>query len=513
VRHPGEQNALAEDWLFEAVTETYIPLLTLAEGWRRDRVHARLTLSLSPPLLEMLRDDLLAQRYVERLNVLLELAESEVRRNRGDDRFHDTAVMNRARLVDTLERFEKLYCRDLVAAFRFFQECGTFEIVTSCATHAFLPCFDTGYRRAQIRLGAKCYESHFDRRPTGMWLPECGFVPGIDRLLADEGIGFFVVDAHGFELADPTPVFATYSPIVCPSGVFAFPRDPESSAQVWSEASGYPGDARYREFYRDLGHELDDTSIAQLLLPDGSRRSLGLKYHRVTGADVALDDKQPYHRGHALQAANEHAAHFVRARAARSEHVRNLTLRPAVLVAPYDAELFGHWWFEGPEFLDFVVRRSAREQSEYRLSTATDVMDSGMEFQVAMPAASSWGAHGYNDTWLNDANDWIWPHLHRAAHELARIARERVGAQGLEARALNQLVRELTLASSSDWPFMITMGTTSAYGESRVQTHVNRFNRLVRDIEGGTIDEAWLAKIEAYDNIFQDLDYQGLGLG
>jgi 1,4-alpha-glucan branching enzyme len=180
----------------------------------------------------MLRDEFLLTRYVEWTHSLLELADAEVRRNKDDERFRFTAEMNRARLVDALDRFEHRYSRDLVAAFASLQNCGILEIVTSCATHAFLPCFDASYARAQIRLGAACYEAHLGRRPAGMWLPECGFVPGIDRVLADEAINYFLVDAHAFEFANPTAVFGTYAPIVCPSGVFAFARDLESAAQV-----------------------------------------------------------------------------------------------------------------------------------------------------------------------------------------------------------------------------------------------------------------------------------------
>jgi 1,4-alpha-glucan branching enzyme len=510
VRHPGDMNALAEDWFYEAVTETYIPLLSLAEGWLRDHVPARLTLSLSPPLLEMLRDDLLVKRYIRRLHMLLDLAESEVCRTANDERFRLTAEINLERLEHARVKFETRYSADLVAAFKALQDCGMLEIVTSCATHAFLPCFDMSYARAQIRLGAKCYEAHFGDRPAGMWLPECGFVPGVDRLLADEGITYVIVDSHALEFADPLPVFGTYSPIVCPSGVFAFPRDLESSAQVWSAESGYPGDARYQEFYRDVGHDLDGPSIAGFVLPDGGRRNVGLKYHRVTGRDVPLHEKQPYHRGQALEAANEHAGHFVLARRARIAQLRTVSTRPPVIVAPYDAELFGHWWFEGPEFLDLVVRRSARDQADYRLSSPMDVVDSGLDFQVAMPAASSWGASGYSATWLNRKNDWIWPHLHRATDEMAIIARERPRAEGLERRALNQLARELLLASSSDWPFMITMGTTAEYGESRLRTHISRFNRLLDEIRTRTIDPERLARIEACDNIFRDLNYRDL---
>ncbi|HYB28753.1 MAG TPA: hypothetical protein VEF89_19225 [Solirubrobacteraceae bacterium] len=219
---------------------------------------------------------------------------------------------------------------DLTAAFAALQDRGLLELVTSCATHAFLPGFDAGYARAQISLGARCYQHHLGRRPAGMWLPECGFVPGTDRLLADEGIRYFLVDAHALELADPPPVFARYAPVRCPSGVAAFARNPESSAQVWSAEVGYPGDPRYR----DIGHDLGSAPIARFLLPGGGRRKLGLRYHRVTGRDVPLHATLPYRRAWALEAVNEHAQHFVHERARRVDEVRTRTGRVPVIVAP-----------------------------------------------------------------------------------------------------------------------------------------------------------------------------------
>ncbi len=510
VRHPEHADFLEEDWLYEAITETYIPLLAVAERWQQDGIAARITLSLSPTLLEMLRDELLLGRYAKRLRSLLALAESEVRRTANDSRFRPTAEMYRDRLVDALERFETRYARDLVAAFKSLQDAGILEIVTTCATHAYLPCFDAGYARAQIRLGAKCYREHFGHYPRGMWLPECGFVPGIDRLLAEEGIGYFFVDGHAVDYADPRPVFGTYSPIVCPSGVFAFPRDRQSSARVWSAEWGYPGDGRYREFYRDIGHDLDEPSILPFRLADGGRRNVGLKYYRVTGRDVPLHDKQPYDRRASLDAVVEHADDFVSGRTKQLEYWRSTLQRAPVAAAPYDAELFGHWWFEGPEFLDAVVRQVALDQRTFRLSTPTDVMDSGLDFQVTMPAASSWGAYGYSNTWLNDKNDWIWPLLHRATEQLARIARDHPSAEGSERRALNQLCREVLLASASDWPFMITMGTAVAYAESRIRTHLDRANQLIDQIRSHAIDEEWLAAVESRDNIFRNIDYHDL---
>lgn len=182
--------------------------------------------------------------------------------------------------------------------------------------------------------------------------------------------------------------------------------------------------------------------------------------------------------------------------------------RSPCVVAPYDAELFGHWWFEGPEFLDLVVRKVVSEQTGYRLSTPTDVLNSGLDFQVAMPSASSWGANGYSDTWLNDRNDWVWPHVHHAIEEMAQIAQLRVGADGIERRALNQLAREALLASSSDWPFIITMGTMVPYAERRLRDHIHRFNCLLEQVRQQSIDESWLAAVENQDRIFPEIDFR-----
>jgi 1,4-alpha-glucan branching enzyme len=430
-------------------------------------------------------------------------------RTRGDERFSGSAEMYRARFAEALERFEIAYNRDLVSRFKRLQEAGLLEIVTSCATHAFLPCHDSAHARAQVRIGVKAYRRHFERDPTGIWLPECGFVPGLDRLLASEGLRYLLVDSHAIEFADPAPTFGTYSPVVCPSGVAAFPRDRESSAQVWSAQFGYPADGRYREFYRDLGHDLETRALEPVRQPDSVRRNVGIKYHRVTDRRTPLHEKQPYVRSEALDAVDEHASHFVFARSRQIQHWSGVLSRPAVAVVPYDAELFGHWWFEGPEFLDLVVRKAIYDQQSYRLSTPSDVLECGLDFQVAMPAASSWGAYGYNDTWLNDGNCWIWPHLHHVTEEMAKIAGERPHpGSALEQRALNQLAREAVLASSSDWPFMLTMGTTVPYAEQRVRTHTARFNRLIEQIRAGAVMESWLAQLEHCDNIFSYIDYR-----
>jgi 1,4-alpha-glucan branching enzyme len=511
VRHPEHEEFLEEDWLYEAITETYLPLLAIMEGWVHDKVPARLTMSLTPPLCEMLRDPLLVQRYSRKVNALAGLAEREMERTKDDLRFSHTAQLYRNRLKEAAYRFDHVYDRDVVRAFGKMQEAGVLEIVTCSATHAFLPNLfnvDPSFARAQIRLGAKSYRKHFGRNPPGIWLPECGYVPGLEDMLAEEGICYFMLDSHGVAFADPKPVFGTMAPIVSPSGVLAFPRDPESSKQVWSAEEGYPGDARYREFYRDIGYDLPDEHLVGFTQATGERKNVGIKYYRITGRGVPLDQKEPYHRGWAMEAADSHAGNFVFNRSKQIEWVKGQIGRAPVVVAPYDAELFGHWWYEGPEFIDQVVRKATYDQHVFRLSTPTDVIRSGADFQVATPAPSSWGAHGYGEVWCNDGNDWIWMHVHRICDEMARIAGERRGAWGLEERALNQMAREVLLASASDWPFIITMGTMVGYAERRVREHVNRFNWLLDAVRENRVDEAWLKNVEEKDNIFSFVDFR-----
>src|SRR5437667_420459 len=273
VRHPAHEDFLEERWLAEAITETYIPLLEMLGALERDRVPARLTLSLSPPLLAMLADHLLRTRYLRHLDRLVELAEKEERRTRADERFHRVAEMYLARFWRARTIFLEEWGQDLIAAFRSYQERGLLEIITCAATHGFLPLLGVtpGAVRAQIEGAVAEHRRFFARPPEGFWLPECAYEPGLDAELARVGVRYFFVDTHGIAHATPRPVYGVYAPIACDSGVAAFGRDPDSSKQVWSAEEGYPGDFWYRDFYRDIGFDLDYDYVRPYLPPTGRR--------------------------------------------------------------------------------------------------------------------------------------------------------------------------------------------------------------------------------------------------
>ncbi|MBO8126986.1 MAG: DUF1957 domain-containing protein [Firmicutes bacterium] len=510
VRHSKHPCCLEEKWLFEAINETYLPLLRVFEGWKRDGIPARVTVSLTPPLLEMLRDELLVERYSQSLNKTLELTYKELARTATNPAEHRVVRMYQELYETNRYEFHHRYNRDLVAAFARLQEAGILEIIASAATHGYLPLLaeTPSAVKAQIQVGVETYRRHLAKEPVGFWLPECGFSPGLDELLFAGGLRYVILDTHGILYASPRPRYGTYAPIYCQSGLAAFGRDVESSKQVWSQQEGYPGDYDYRDFYRDIGFDLDLDYIAPYILPEGKRIHTGLKYYRITGP---TQYKEYYDPERAREKAAVHAGNFVFNREHQISYLAGLMDRKPIVVAPYDMELFGHWWFEGPKWLDYVVRKTACDQKVFTLITPGDYLKIYPRNQVSTPCMSSWGWKGYHEVWLNSTNDWLYPHLYEAALRMEELARTYPRASGLLARALNQMARELLLAQSSDWAFIMKTGTVVEYAKKRFNNHINRFNGLYQQIKEDRLEEDWLSELEATDNIFGTLNYQFYG--
>ena len=507
VRHPEHGEFSEEDWLFEAITESYLPLLDVLHGLAEEGVPFKIAMSVTATLGHMLGDELLRSRYERHLDRLIAMAENEVRRNEARVAEQRTARFYLLRLLRVREWWAHRWKRDIVSAFRALQERGHLEIIACAATHGYLPLMlRTESVRAQITLGVEAHRAMFGCEPRGIWLPECAWRPGVDRILADAGIRWCVLDAHGIMLGTPRPQRAIYAPIFTPAGVAAFGRDRESARQVWSAADGYPGDPWYREFYRDAGWDMPEDEFRKFF-PDGPRRFTGLKMHRITGGEP----KQCYDRAMALGRVHEHARHFLDARIRQLHAVRSLMPVPPVIVSPFDAELFGHWWFEGPEWLAAVLRGAAREPAGIRFVTPGEHLEKSDTHQVVEPSASSWGDGGFHAVWLDPSNAWMYPELHAAERKMVFSAQHfsrGAPVAELEERCLRQLARELLLAQSSDWAFLIRSGTAREYATRRVRDHLDRFSRLHAQLHAGIIDSALLENFEERDNIFPRLNWR-----
>ncbi len=509
VRHPEHDSFFEETWLFEAMTESYIPLINVFDRLANDNIDYRLTVSLSPTLISMLCDELLQSRYQQHLDKQIMLSEKEVLRTQQHPHLQKLARHYRRLFIKTKDTYNK-YQQNLLSAFKKHYQLGNLELITTTATHSFLPLLNTNQATInnQIKIGIASFESILGFAPSGFWLPECAYYPGLEDTLATAGIQYFFTDRHGIMDANQSPNHDVYAPLDCGNGVLAFGRDLEMSQHVWSAETGYPGNDFYREYYSDIGFELNQNYIAPYILDGKTRINTGIKYHRISGKDL---NKEYYNPKEAQRCIEQDAKDFVSQCQRKIDRISPAMDRLPMIITPFDTELFGHWWFEGPSWLESVLRLASQHDNNFKTISCTDYITQQKQHQTAVPAASSWGYEGYSSYWINEKNDWIYPFLYQAAEEMQQLATDfkTVTVSPLQQRVLNQAARSLLLAQASDWPFIMKSGTTIEYAKKKITDHLARFNYLHESIRNNRIDEHYLLALETMDNIFPDIDYRG----
>ena len=498
----SQPGSLEEDWFFQALTECYLPLLEVLEhASQTPDCQAGITIGLSPTLLSLLHDDELKQRYPTWLDARLPLLLQA-----------DASLQKAAHhLAETIERHRQSWkdCNgDLIQRFAQLQRVGVVDLLTCGATHGYLPLLRQNPEaiRGQLRTAVREHQRLIGERPLGIWLPECAYYEGLDQWMRDAGLRYAVLDAHGLLHAHPRPRYGVYAPICSRNGVAFFGRDSEATLPVWSAKDGYPGDPVYREFHRDLGWDLPLESLHPLGLDQP--RPLGLKLHRVTDHTLPLDRKQPYDPEIAAQRVNQHAGHYLEGRRQQLAKLAGTMDIGPLLVAPFDAELFGHWWFEGPAFLAELFRQGP--QKGVAFTRLRDVLTSAGQLQLCNPCPSSWGQGGYHNYWLNETNAWVVSEWGKAGEEMVRRCSRGVGKER-DLVLLKQAARELLLSQSSDWSFILRAGTTTGLAKERIERHLARFWLLMQAIEGSeSVSDRWLSDVEHDDRLFpliQPLDW------
>lgn len=500
-----------EEWVHEAILGTYLPLLVALHDLREDRVPYRITVGLTPTLLEQLSHSEIKARFLEYVDDQIARADRDLGVSAGTAARHDVARRYARGYRDLREAFLLRFGSDVPAAFADLAATGHVEILTSGATHGYLPLLDERSVRRQLSVGIATTRRLTGIEPTGIWLPECAYRPGLERLLEEHGIDHFFTDAallggvaagrrprdplapwpSGQALADlPTRAGdpATTADVARPylvgrSAVAAFSRHPRIAGQVWSADSGYPGDPAYREFHRK-----DDRS--------------GLRYWRVTDRRTDLGAKEPYDLAPAAARVRAHALHFAGSVREELAAARERIGTGALVVATFDSELFGHWWYEGVDWLRLVLRELAEITS-----TSAGVLATAPPASRRSLREGSWGKDSDHSTWLNPQTEWMWLELHRLAADLAALGRT---DGGLRERAARQAERELLLAQSSDWPFLVTTGQAGEYASERFRTHVGRFDRALAIARHGTAaDESDLGTLERVDGVFPEASLAG----
>jgi len=496
-----------EEWVHEAILGTYLPLLGLLHDLRDAKVAYRITIGLTPTLLEQLADADIDHRFVEYCDDQIRRAEQDTKRfgGNGETERGALAMFYLSLFRAHREAYTQRFGHDLVGAFADLARTGHVEILTSAATHGYLPLLDTASVYAQLAEGTRTTRRRTGVEPRGVWLPECAYAPGLEEILESFGLTHFFTDpallggkrlvegGHRFEgrrsgggiearLVDPESVDMLRPYLVHTSKVAAITRHDAVSGQVWSAMMGYPGDPAYREFHRK-----DDKT--------------GLRYWRVTDVHLDLGGKSMYSPGAAAERVRTHADHFV-------ELVRDtLAGRPdptsaALLTVTFDAELFGHWWFEGIDWLGRVLRELAARGP--KPVTVDEYLRREPPTLRVELQEGSWGKNNDHSTWANERTAWMWSELARMAGEMDAL-RAMAGVGSLRERAAKQAARELLLAQSSDWPFLVTTGQAADYAVERFRGHALRFRRCVDLAQHATQDdEVELRSLERTDNPFPD---------
>jgi 1,4-alpha-glucan branching enzyme len=501
-----------EEWLLEAINETYIPLLGVLRKFKLDNIRPRLMMGVVPVLAEQLADEYMKDRFAHYMEDKIERARKDVKKYQGDKARRLVAEYWLNRLQDHYHVYHKDFYRDILGTLKWLQDEGVIEVVTSAATHGFLPLLERDSSVfAQVRIGIQTYRKYFGRNPRGFWLPECAYRPaewssgekrlrkGMDEWLAAEGIEYFFVENVGITRADfvknryseSTP--RTNRGYRLLSGVAVFGRNEATGKQVWSPEAGYPGDPDYLEFHRKDAES-------------------GLHYWRVTGGA----EKEIYNPTQALKRTEEHAAHFVsllKKEAARIQDQMHDT--PPVMVSPYDCELFGHWWHEGPLWIDRLFRNLANEEAIQCLSLGDFIDRYGTTFSSIKMPPTSWGLNSDFTVWQNPDHGWIWPYINHGSREMEELLlfldRQGKAIDDRGQRIMRQMARELLLLQGSDWPFLLFTTQAKEYANQRFHHHHQRFQKLLwaaKDLsDRNRLKDTELHSIEDVDSLWPEIDY------
>jgi len=533
------------DWLNEAAAETYIPILLTCHNLIQNGISPKFTIGISPVLCEQLRHSSFKTEFSHYIKQRIEAAGNDAEEfyRTGQDQFLRLAHRWEDFFKQISDAYHNTFGQDLIGAFRKLQDAGHIEIITCAASHGYLPLLSQDEScQAQIKQAVASYKRHFEQDPRGIWLPECAYRPsydwsppvsvegmpesyhrkGIEEFLSENRIEYFFIDSATLKGGRAIGVYIDrfdalkalwgrfekqYQPrneegektplsiyLVgskegrAPVGVFT--RHPDASLQVWSGEWGYPGDGNYLDFHKKR-------------FPGGHR------YWKVTSSKTDLADKEIYNPDITSGRLEENSSHFAGLiiRTLLDHHEK--TGEAGILVAPFDSELFGHWWFEGPGFLQKVIEKIA-VSTEIGLTTAGEYYALNKPSRGITLPEGSWGEGGYHYIWLNEWTLWTWKHVYSDELKMKELAARFRRAGETERRIIAQAARELLLLSASDWQFLISTWSARDYAETRVVAHHEAFLRLsIMAEKGENLSEgelSYLADLEQRDDIFPDID-------
>jgi 1,4-alpha-glucan branching enzyme len=490
-----------EDMFFEALSETYLPLLGVFERLEADHIPFSLGVSLSPLLCHMMQDDFLIHKFIVYTDKQIEFGLDELERTRGIPELYSLAKLYCDQAVERKITFTERYEGNLLKVFDYFQRKGRIEILGSPATNAFLPffCDCSEIIQAQIETALACYRRYFSSFYQGFWLPELGWSPDLDRHLRAYNLYYTIVDTHGFIFGKPPPRRGSFYPVKTPAGIIVFSRD-----YYAGRALDDIDKESCRDNSRDAGYELSSTEAAPFINSNGCRMRTGYKYWARSAAGESV-----YNPYAAAGRAAEQARIFLEAQSARLSQAAGLMEETPVCLCACNADAIGRFWYEGQDFLEALFRLGAG-RSDIQFASPSEYLGTQKlsHIETSLPEFSSSGCNGYAETWLDSSNDWLYRHLARAQARMLELAQRFPDDSGLNERALNQAARELLLAQASDWPKLLYKQESTEYAHTQIEDALRNFTTIYEALGSHYISTEWLTKLERRHNVFPAINYR-----
>ena len=489
-----------ENWFFDALSETYLPLLEVFERLEQDNIPFSLGIAFSPLLGQMLRDDLLLKKYAVNLEHQIEFGNRETERLRSKPEMAGIARYYLDRAGEKKARFER-YGGNIFKAFNHFRQKGTIEYLATPATGAFLPLFTQFPEsvQAQLEVAQSFYRYEMCSAPGGIWLPDLGWSIELDTAITAFGYDYTITDSHGFVFGNPEPSRGSFYPVKTPHNLSILGRD----FFACSEIQNLKKNKQFRDNSRDISFELPAEEIGNFLTKYGARCYTGFKYWQNRLENTL------YNPEIAISLAKNSAEEYFTKCCGRLETVSGCMNEIPISVIALDADDFGRHWYEGPYFLETIFRLAAQTGTACFMTPSEYLgKQEKSAFEVSVPAYSSWGENGYAESWLDSKNDWIYRHLFHAAGRMVELAERFSEDSGLKERALNQAARELLLAQSSDWPKMLKRQQHSYFANNQIENALRNFTTIYEALGSSHISTEWLTSLEKHHNFFPAINYR-----
>ncbi len=492
-------------WLFDHILDSYFPLLDMMERLYTEGVPYRLTLSLSPTLLEMLADPQIQERFDRYLEKKISLAVREADRCLFELELSELVDHYLTRLRYYRDKFNFVYNRQIIDAFAKLAKDGCLELITTGATSSILPILYPygALGRAQIKVGIDTFYRHFGFKPQGFWLPECAFNPGLDKLLEENGLKYTYTTVCENVGAIPHPSLASVSPLRNLTNFVFFPGDTESELEVWSAKSGYYTDFSYRNGFRDLCDEVPDLDLSDFMPSSQEKPQTGFRY--FSNGPAASSKYYNLEQGWSM--AKIHAKAFISSRLRTIERLKSKLAHPPLLTLTLNTEFLGCLWYEGYVWLEHVIRLAAAQSEKISLASSGQLLQYSENFDFAIPNIGSWMDGGFGARWLNSGNDWLIIALSLASRHIYAMVDMAKNNADLEP-AVNQALRELMLAQSADWPLLLSSGQNVQTARKKLRNNLVAFNKLYEDCCQGRVDLESLRNLQKRTPLFADLNYK-----